>query len=179
MREILTIVGPGGQRHKILLVIANNGNDFTIVATYESGVLSIPRGTTIANWTSYFEAPCGEDPGHVDIGAGSRHIEIIELRGIGLGSFFMALIVNWAKSLPKVPVATIFLSSDDAKTTEAKEIRNRFWTKLGFELVLDKTNSFGKSGPMSSSRLIQPKLRLAEGWHIEELRDMDSKEVSG
>jgi len=169
MKEILTIIGPAGQRHKILLVIVKNHGDFTINATYESGDLLVSQGTTVVNWTSSFEGPLGEDPGFVDIGAGNRYIELVELRGIGLGSFFMGLIVNWVNSLPELPVAPIYLSIDDAKTSEAKNSRNRFWRKLGFELILDETDSFGESKPMLSSQLIQPELKLAEGWQIDEL----------
>lgn len=113
----MTIIGPAGQRHKILLVIVKKHADFTINATYESGDLLVPQGTTIVNWTSYFEGPFGEDPGFVDIGAGNRYIELVELRGIGLGSFFMGLIANWANSLPELPAAPIYLSMDDAKTS--------------------------------------------------------------
>ena len=81
----------------------------------------------------------------------------------------MGLIVNWVNSLPELPVAPIYLSIDDAKTSEAKNSRNRFWRKLGFELILDETDSFGESKPMLSSQLIQPELKLAEGWQIDEL----------
>ncbi|WP_095101750.1 hypothetical protein [Pseudomonas sp. Irchel 3A5] len=170
MKEILTVIGPAGQRHTILLVTSKSHDDFTINVTYKSGDLLIPQGTTVANWTSYYEAPFGEDAGFVDIGAGSRYIEVVELRGIGLGSFFMALIVNWAKSLPELPVAPIYLSIDDAKTSEDKNSRNQFWKKLGFELILDETDSFGESKPMLSNQLIQPEFKLANGWHIDELR---------
>lgn len=169
MKEILTIIGPAGQCYRILLAIIKKQGDFTISATYESGDLLVPQGTTVVNWTSCFEVPFGEDPGFVDIGAGNRTIELAELRGIGLGSFFMALIINWVNSLPELPVAPIYLSIDDAKTSEAKNGRNRFWRKLGFELVLDETDSFGESKPMLSSQLIQPEFKLAEGWHIYEL----------
>jgi len=170
MKGIFTVIGPAGQRHTILIVIVKNHGDFTINATYESGDLPVPQGTTVVKWTSYFEAPFGEDPGFVDIGAGSRYIELPELRGVGLGSFFMALMIEWAQSLPEVPVATIYLSIDDAKTSAAKNSRNQFWRKLGFELILDETDSFGKSKPMLNSQLIRPELNLADGWQIAEMR---------
>lgn len=167
--EILTILGPAGQLHKISLTITNNESSLTISATYESGDLTVPRGTTIINWTSYYEAPLGESTGFIDIGAGSRCIELLELRGIGLGSFFMATIIYWTTNFPDLPVAPIYMSIDHARTPAAKNSRNRFWTKLGFELDLDETNSFGKSKPMSSSQLIQPDFKLAKGWRIEEM----------
>ena len=168
MKATLAITGPTGQRYKILLLITQDTGSFTIKATYESGDLPIQQGTTIVNWTSYFELPYGQDSGFVDIGAGNRYIEVVDLRGIGLGSFFMGLTLEWVKSLPQLPVAPILLSMDDAKTHNARERRNRFWRKLGFELLLDETDSYGKSKPMLSNQLIQPELRLAKGWSIDE-----------
>ena len=81
----------------------------------------------------------------------------------------MAIILNWAKNLPEMPVAPIYLAIDDAKTSENKSRRNRFWRKLGFELILDESECYGWSAPMLSSQLVMPELRLADGWLIAEL----------
>lgn len=169
MKEIITVTGPAKETHKLSIRIIQENNELNISATYISGSLHIPAKTAVVDWTSSFEAPFGQDLGFVDIGAGSRHINVRELQGIGLGSFLMALIIRWAKTLPELPVATICLSADDAKTNDEKNRRNRFWRKLGFELILDQTESYGHSAPMLSSQLIEPELRLAEGWRIIEL----------
>lgn len=169
MKENLTLKGPSGQRHNISLSINRDDSSLTVHATYKYGDLCVPQGATVVNWVSYYDAPHEDDLGCVDIGAGSRYIEITELRGIGLGSFFMSFIVNWAKNFPELPVALIFLSIEDARTNEDRGSRNRFWRKLGFELLLDETESFGTSKPMPCSKLVKPELKLAAGWSIDEL----------
>ncbi|GLZ22148.1 hypothetical protein Bpla01_56770 [Burkholderia plantarii] len=147
--------------------ISEHPERFEIKATYENGCLSNPPGSVIVNWISIYEPPNCYTEGYVDIGAGRRHIEIAEFRGIGLGSYFMSFIIKWAKHLPDVPVLPILLSAEDAKTDEAKERRNRFWRNLGFVLDLDNEETFGESEPLMNTQLTEPKYRLTNGWTIE------------
>lgn len=170
IEQAIKIQGPSGQWHILTIALIFEPGSLRVFAAYHSGTLSIPPGSTVANWISYYSPPSEYDSGGLDIGAGSRYVEIEQLRGIGLGSFLMHIIIGWALARPVVPVDPIYLTIEDAKTDETRRSRNRFWTKLGFELVfLDEAQCYGQSKEMLSSKLIQPRYGLAPDWSIEEL----------
>jgi len=170
MKTKLELTGPSGQRHQIFISIETSSAHATLEACYESGDLDLAAGATIAKWRADYEPPIpGNDPGHVDIGQGQCDIEVDELRGLGLGSYFMSFLVCWVKRQPCVPVVPILLSATDAATDAATKRRNRFWEKLGFRFDYHDNETWGKSNPLLSNDLVDPGLRVAKGWKIREL----------
>lgn len=146
-----------------------NTDHIVVKAVYGSGDLAT-RGTTVADWRADYEAPLpGIDEGYVDIGQGRVDILIKELRGIGLGSCLMSLIVCWARRLPSVPVVPIQLSGDDALSVAARQRRNQFWEKLGFCFDYQDGGEWGQSRRMLNHELIDPGFQLAKGWMIKEI----------
>lgn len=170
MQKRLELTGPHGQHHKIFVSIETGSGRATVEACYGSGDLDLAPGTTIARWHADYEPPIpGGDPGHVDIGQGQCAIEVDELRGLGLGSYFMSYLVCWVKQKPCVPVVQILLSASDASTSVAAKRRNRFWEKFGFQFDYQDNETWGESKPLPSHKLVDPDLQAAKGWEIREL----------
>ena len=166
----LRIKGPSGEVHVLLLSVELGACDIAVKVQYESGDLQFSQGTTVADWRADFEGPLpGLDEGQLDIGQGRLDILVKELRGIGLGSYLMSLVICWVHARPNVPVSTIFLSADDATSAASRLHRNRFWEKLGFRFHYHDGGRWGESKAMLSHDLVDPGMKLAEGWEIEEL----------
>lgn len=57
-----------------------------------------------------------------------------ELRGFGLGSYAFSRLIEWGKTQqPSYRVGKLRLANTDAQTDEARDRRNRFYRKHGFE----------------------------------------------
>jgi len=82
----------------------------------------------------------------------------------------MRPLVLWIKShAATVPVVPINLAADDAATTQMRDVRNRFYEKLGFKFAYSDNDTWGKSIPMQSSALLVPALQLSRGWAVESI----------
>lgn len=166
----LIATGPAGRHHVLEIDIHWDSNHIAVKIQYLSGSLQLPPGQQVADWGADYEEPLpGLDLGYLDIGQGRRDILVEELRGIGLGSFLMSVLIDWAHSKANVPVATIQLSADDALTRMARSRRNHFWEKLGFHFSYEDGESWGRSRDMLSQDLVSPGYKLAQGWKLEEL----------
>jgi len=145
--------------------------EFVLTMTYLSGDLGLKTGTLVARFTASYQTPAGNASGHVDLGQGDTKIEVPKLRGMGIGSFMMSILIGLVQSsLPQVEVAMIYLASEDAKTDEERDRRNGFWRKLGYTFTYyDSEERSGYSNWMMSSQLIRPAEELRSGWIVEEL----------
>ncbi len=170
MNATFKITGPNGQAHRLLISVELGSGEIAVQVAYESGDLLIPKGTLVADWRADFEPPLKDiDEGQLEVGQGRLEILIPDLRGIGLGSYLMSIIISWTRELPNVPVSPIFLSADEARSPGASQRRNRFWEKLGFRFEYKDGGTWGQSKHMLSHDLIDPGPHLAKGWKIEEL----------
>jgi GNAT superfamily N-acetyltransferase len=139
-------------------------------ACYLDGCTDIEKEAEIVDWCATYEPPNRCDPGQAMLGDGRIDLKIPALRGIGLGSLLMRPLVSWIKFHEKaVPLATINLSADDAVTDRARDVRNRFYEKIGFRLNYKDDKKWGESFPMSSTDLIIPEFRVSEGWCVESI----------
>ncbi|NPD69573.1 GNAT family N-acetyltransferase (plasmid) [Lichenicola cladoniae] len=87
-------------------------------------------GTIEPVWNSKTNGWCQR----VRLSNGFVIIERPELRGLGLGTYLFAQIVLWAKRVaPQAWVQAIVLSSVQARDTESRNRRNKFYEKFGFE----------------------------------------------
>jgi hypothetical protein len=155
--------------HVIEVAVESIGDGIQVVSRYLRGSLDLEPHAMIAKWPAQYECPNDFDPGHVAIGDGRIKIEIPELRRLGLGSLFMGCLVHWIKTKPSVPVETILLKIDDARTTEAKESRNRFYEKFGFTFNYEDDRTWGSSRPIHSAELLDPAPTVPDGWTLQEL----------
>ena len=140
-------------------------------AYYAGNCAGIEVDKQVAFWGASYEAPNKCDKGHTQLGNGRIDMEIEALRGIGLGSLLMRPLVLWIKSqAASVPVVPINLAGDDAKTAWEKDIRNRFYEKLGFKFAYrDEDCTWGESFQMLSAELIVPAFQLSRGWGVDSL----------
>jgi len=106
------------------------------------------------------------------IGDGRIDLISTSLQGIGLGSLLMRPIILWIKKHAEVPVAPINLSADDAQTTKARDIRNHFYEKLGFNFNYRDDKAWGESMPLNSHSLIAPGVRLSGDWTFESISNI-------
>ncbi|SOE92637.1 hypothetical protein SAMN05414139_05386 [Burkholderia sp. D7] len=126
--------------------------------TYHAGDLAGREGNIVADLGADFDPPCAETSykGSVDIGRSRLEIRIPELRGIGLGSFFMSFIIDTVHQVDNVPVDTILLSADDARTHQDRDRRNHFYEKLGFSFDYEDDWTWRQSRYLESRDLIPP-----------------------
>lgn len=168
--EKLRLWHQDGREHFVDVAFASNMFAAAIGACYGGNSSGIEMGKQIAFWRTSYEPPIlGCDEGHAQLGDGRIDIEVEVLRGIGFGSLLMQPLVMWIKSrAAAVPVVPINLAADDARTAREKDIRNRFYEKLGFNFVYrDDDHTWGESLPMLSSALIVPALQLSRGWKVD------------
>lgn len=165
--EQLRLIGPNGEQYVVLVTTVCSSTAIELTATCDENSTTLTKGTVLARWRAEFEPPApGGDPGHVSIGDGRIDIEVVGLRGIGLGSLLMRPIILWIKSCPNVPIAPITLSADDAQSESSKNIRNRFYEKLGFRFTYKDGGTWGDSLTLDSHNLITPGERLSHGWTV-------------
>jgi GNAT superfamily N-acetyltransferase len=163
-----SLVGPAGQSHTLSIEVNANTDEILVTAVYEGGDVQDKKGAILATWRATYEEPImGGDLGQLYIGQGRLELEIDELRGIGLGSALMSIIVTWAHQHQNVPVSRILLSKDDALVEDNRKMRNRFWEKFGVIFDYHDGDTWGKSQEMMSHDLKLPEFRLASGWALE------------
>lgn len=144
---------------------------YVVTMKYLAGSLALDPNTLIAKFTASYENFEDGNPGHIDLGQGDTKIAVPELRGMGIGSLMMSLLIEIVQSkLPPLEVETIYLSGEDAKTDEERNRRNGFWKKLGYTFTyFDPEERSGQSKKMMSDHLIPAAQRLRSGWTIEEI----------
>ena len=159
-----------GREHFVNVVFSTfNQREAVLGAYYGGNCEGIEVDKKLVFWCASYEPPCLNDKGHTRLGDGRIDLEIEALRGIGLGSLLMRPLVLWIKSrAASVPVVPIDLAADDARTTRERDVRNRFYEKLGFQFeYCDADRSWGASLPMLSSSLIVPAVQLSRGWVVD------------
>lgn len=165
-----SLLGPAGQSHTLAIKVNTNADEVLVTAVYEGGDFQDKAGVVLASWRASYEEPIiGGDLGRLYIGQGRLELEIGELRGVGLGSALMSIIVSWAHQRQSVPVSRIFLSKDDALVESDRKMRNRFWEKFGFIFDYRDGDTWGESKDMMSHDLKLPDFRLNNGWSLEKL----------
>jgi GNAT superfamily N-acetyltransferase len=168
--EKIRLWHPGGREHfvNVAFDLPNQGVA-ALGAYYEAGnCAEIEADKQIAFWCASYEPPIFGNGGQAQLGNGRIDLEIEALRGIGLGSLLMRPLVLWIKShAATVPVVPINLAADDAATTQTRDVRNRFYEKLGFKFAYRDNDTWGESIPMCSSALIVPPFQLSGGWKVE------------
>jgi GNAT superfamily N-acetyltransferase len=166
--ERIRLTHTSGDTHEITVSFCVEDFRVELTAIYEQGAANLRRGDVIAQWESEYLPPSPHgDRGQVTISGIDGRIDILfeALRGFGLGSFLMHPIVSWIKKRQvSVPVAGITLSGDDARTDRERDIRNRFYEKLGFQFEYKGNKNYGESIPMDSHNLVTPPARLSDGW---------------
>lgn len=159
------LVGPNSERCVIVVSMMGGITDIELTAICDENNLGLPKGTVVAHWSADFEPPIPEyAPGQIFIGNGRIDLNIRRLRGIGLGSLLMRPIILWIKERPSVPVAPINLSVEDAQSENSKNIRNRFYEKLGFRFDYKDGGTWGDSLSINSHNLVTPEARMSQGW---------------
>lgn len=168
-QETLRLWHPDGLVHLVVVLFASDECQAILCAKYNSGNAGIESGVQIVEWNASYENPNRYDSGCAHLGNGRIDLEIASLRGIGLGSLLMRPLVSWIKSHPSaVPLASINLDANDAKTQQERDIRNRFYEKLGYTFTYEDTaGTWGESRPMLSSELVIPKWRLSKRWQVD------------
>ena len=168
--ERLRLWHQDGREHFVDVAFSSPNQHVAVLGAYYGGNCpGIEVGKRIALWSASYESPLLGDDGYTQLGDGRIDLEIDALRGIGLGSLLMRPLVLWIKSrAASVPVVPIDLSADDAGTTRERDVRNRFYEKLGFEFAYsDQDRTWGASLPMLSSALILPAVQLSRGWVVD------------
>ncbi|MGN7100327.1 hypothetical protein ACTHR6_01875 [Ralstonia holmesii] len=165
--EVLCVTAPDGTAHTICVAFIGGCERAEVIVQYQEGPLcAVP--TVLAQWSASYESPIGVGAGMAWLGDGRIDLQIPEMRGIGLGSLLMQPLIHWIKGREHVvDVAPINLAADDAKTDEARRIRNSFYEKLGFRFSYKDQESWGESFLMKSSCLVVPDFRLSNGWKVE------------
>lgn len=166
--EMLLLWHPDGQEHQVQVCFAASKVEARLGACYVAGSAANP-GSLVVEWSAFYESPYRDDPGYAALGEGRIDLEIASLRGIGLGSLLMRPLVTWIKSHScPVPIMPINLAADDAKTTRERDMRNRFYEKLGFRFDYENdAKSYGQSYQLQSLDLIIPVFRLSRQWQVE------------
>lgn len=144
---------------------------YVLTMEYLEGDLALETRTLVARFIASYQNFQNGSPGHIDLGQGDTRIDVPELRGIGVGSFLMGLLIEAVQSkLPSLEVETIYLSIDDAWKDHERDRRNHFWEKLGYTFTYqDSEKRSGYSNRMLSDKLIPPPQQLLHGWTIEEI----------
>lgn len=140
-----------------------------VEAIYEDGSMIHLKGDQVAAMSAQYEEPALGNRGQVNFGdLKSDRVDIAteKLRGMGLGSAMFCELVATLRELPPVPVATFYLSEEDA-SDENRERRNQFYERFGisFNFFLDDRYG-GESVDMSSSELIAAEPSNHQGWLI-------------
>jgi len=156
-----------GNSHCVNMCFESNDRNAQLTVIYKSGNCSIEAGSVVVRWSAHYEPPNDYDPGNAAICQGRIDLEIASLRGIGLGSLLMQPLINWIKKHTEVPIQPINLEGRDAKTIEARDIRNGFYEKLGFVFDYEEEKSWGESKILQSTQLVVPEFKLSNGWHVE------------
>ena len=100
---------------------------------------------------------------HVRLSNGFVLIEQLKLRNLGLGTYFFAQVVLWARQVaPQGDVQAIKLSVHQARDAEARDRRNAFYERFGFTFEYRTVNGIdraeGSSLPISVSDLTIPNI---------------------
>jgi GNAT superfamily N-acetyltransferase len=168
--EKLRIHHPNGIEHIVLVAFATVEGTALLRAYYLDGCTDIEKEAEIVDWCATYETPNRFGPGQAMLGDGRIDLKIHALRGIGLGSLLIRPLVSWIKSHEKaVPIVPIDLSADDAETDDKRDMRNRFYEKMGFSFDYKDGKKWGESLPMVSTDLITPKFCLSRGWIVESI----------
>lgn len=106
----------------------------------------------VHKWGASMRALSGKNPGELKLSDFGIFIDIPGMRGLGLGTFLMDQIVQWAMQWPDANVRPISLAAGQA-TPENKARRNHFYERFG--LVFDYRNDGdeGVSRPMKVKAL--------------------------
>jgi GNAT superfamily N-acetyltransferase len=168
--KTLRLIDPHGGVHLLEVQLATRPRGDQVrmemaVAYAEGGLVA--TGTRVAFWSVTWEGPAGSDLGHVAIGDGRIDIEVEALRGIGLGSLIMGVLITCVQALPSLDVCPIDLSAEDAATPQARDRRNQFYEKLGFRFRYYDDKTWGHSLSIKSHQLIPPPFTLRPGWRVE------------
>lgn len=155
--------------HVVHVSVQEIDDGIELCSIYESGNTGIAAGSQVACWPVTISLPVSGDAGHVWIGNGRIDIEVPELRGLGLGSLFMWLLITWIQQHPNLPVVSISLSEEDARSSLERDRRNRFYERLGFTFDYQDDREWGTSNPIHSHDLKCPEPKLKNGWRIEPL----------
>ncbi|WP_457333686.1 hypothetical protein [Rhizobacter sp. P5_C2] len=155
-----------GTTHTFNVSVETIENGIELVAQYEDGSLMLSPRTEFARWPVEVLLPAGSDPGHVWIGNGRIDISVPELRGLRLGSLFMSILIAYIRKRPNLPVVPIDLSADDATTPEARNRRNRFYERLGFNFEYQGNREWGISRPIMSHDLSCADFVPGHGWNL-------------
>jgi GNAT superfamily N-acetyltransferase len=170
-QETLRLYHQDGREHQIVVLFASNAHQARLGAFYETGCAEVEPETQVVDWCALYEPPNVFDVGRAHLGKGRIDLDIVVLRGIGLGSLLMRPLVSWIKSHSVlVPIEPIDLAAVDAKSANERDMRNRFYEKLGFKFdYKDAEQTWGESLPMCSSKLIVPAFRLSGKWCVQSI----------
>jgi hypothetical protein len=171
--EILKVPSPSGQPHTILITTMQTESTymsgvrphrlgtFEVSANYLSGPLARERMLNQA-LVSKMGGDADTLNNRVKITQGVVEIHVVALRGLGIGTFLFAKVVQWAIAFdPSLEVASIKVGSGDA--TEENQVRRNFFY-ANFGILFSDSESVesvvaGRSLPMHASELIP-----YEGW---------------
>lgn len=165
----------GQEAHLVEIKFEHTGDvaegSYELTMVYLEGGLALETRTLVASFIASYQNFQNGNRGHIDLGQGDTRIKVPELRGMGIGSFLMGLLIEVVQSkLPSLEVETIYLSIDDAREDDQRDHRNRFWEKLGYTFTYqDPERRSGQSNRMLSDKLIPPPQQLLHGWTIEEI----------
>lgn len=165
----IQLIHESGKSHLIQVSLQHTCDGIELRSVYQSGTSGIAPGTQVAYWPVTISLPVFGDPGHVWIGDGRIDIEVPELRGFGLGSLFMSYLIPWIKKQPNLPLVTISLSREDAKSSWERDTRNQFYERLGITFDYEGNREWGKSNPINSHDLRCPQPKFKNGWRADKI----------
>lgn len=146
-------------------VVSLRNAEFEVKAYYLDGPLiqeTEARGWPVASFAGKVEPRWVSETGtwshNVRLLNGFVVIDSVKLRGLGLGTYLLAQVVLWAKRVaPQGDVQPILLSVHQAKETEARDRRNRFYERFGLTFDYRAVNGIesaeGSSLPIKVSDL--------------------------
>lgn len=118
----------------------------------------LARDTPNGEFNAYYESHANA----ISITSGALYsggyviIEPIRLRGCGVGTYLMNLVVLWARQWPHAQVCEINLLDGDARHPDNRARRNQFYRQFGieFDFKAGADEAIGTSRPMTVGQLV-------------------------